>query len=181
MRRGRFIAVVGPSGVGKDSVIAALCAACPDLHPVRRVITRPAEAGGEDHLAVTPAVFAAQEAAGQFVLSWGAHGLRYAIPASVRADLAAGRDVIANLSRGVLHAAAERLAPVVVLALTARPEVLAARLAGRGRESAADIAARLARDGADLPGDMAVIRIANDGPLQQTVAAARDALYPVNA
>lgn len=181
MTRGRFIAVVGPSGVGKDSVIAALCAARPGIVRARRVITRPADAGGEDHVAATPADFAARTAAGAFVLTWTAHGLSYGIPLGVTDALAAGRDVIANLSRAALPQAAARLSPVVVLALSARPETLAARLAGRGRESAAGIRARLDRDGADLPEGLPVIRIANDGPIDGAVAAALDALYPVKA
>ena len=50
---GRLIAVVGPSGVGKDSVMAGLHGAIPDLHLVRRVITRAPDLGGEDYDAVS--------------------------------------------------------------------------------------------------------------------------------
>ncbi|MFC6760861.1 hypothetical protein ACFQFQ_17395 [Sulfitobacter porphyrae] len=42
MSAGRFIAVVGPSGVGKDSVMAGMVARARDLVAVRRVITRAA-------------------------------------------------------------------------------------------------------------------------------------------
>jgi ribose 1,5-bisphosphokinase len=179
--QGRFIAVVGPSGVGKDSVMTGLRAARPDLRLARRVITRPVDAGGEDHVAETEDGFARRETAGEFVLSWGAHGLFYGIPVQVRDDLAAGHDVMANLSRGALAQAAERLAPVVILSLSARPETLAARLAGRGRESAADIRDRLARAAAGMPAGMPVIGLANDGPIGETVAAALAALYPASA
>ncbi|MFD1807738.1 hypothetical protein ACFSHQ_04955 [Gemmobacter lanyuensis] len=41
----RIVAVVGPSGAGKDTLMDAACAARPDLRRVRRWITRPAEAG----------------------------------------------------------------------------------------------------------------------------------------
>lgn len=44
MTTGRLFAVVGPSGAGKDTLIAAALAARPDLAIVRRVITRPVEA-----------------------------------------------------------------------------------------------------------------------------------------
>jgi len=173
---GRFIAVVGPSGVGKDSVIDALCVACPGMRRVRRVVTR-APGTAEDHDSLTPADFAAAVAAGDFALHWQAHGLSYGIPRGIDADLAAGADVIGNLSRGVLTTAAARFPRFEVLALSAAPETLAARLAARGRETQADIAARIARDAA-LPEGLTIHRIANDGALADTVSAARRALYP---
>ena len=57
---GRMIAVVGPSGVGKDTVTQALVDAAPQLSLVRRVITRAADAGGEDYDAASPAVLRAR-------------------------------------------------------------------------------------------------------------------------
>ena len=61
-------AIVGPSGAGKDTLLAGALAARPDLVLVRRVITRPTEAGGEDFDGVTEAVFAQRLAAGDFAL-----------------------------------------------------------------------------------------------------------------
>ena len=52
-----MIAVVGPSGVGKDTVTQALVDAAPQLSLVRRVITRAADAGGEDYDAVSVPMF----------------------------------------------------------------------------------------------------------------------------
>ena len=176
---GRLIAVVGPSGVGKDSVIAGLLAARPGLRAVRRVITRAPDAGGEDFLSVSPAEFARMAGDGAFILHWTAHGLSYGIPLAVRDDLAQG-DVLANLSRGVLGQA-RSLLPVVVLSLTAGPETLAQRLGARGREAGADLAARLARPAPDLPQNLHVLTISNDGPLHDTVQAALAALYPASA
>jgi len=180
MSGGRFIAVVGPSGVGKDSVIGGLCVAWPGLLRVRRVITRPAEAGGEDHDAATVAGFDARLAAGEFVLSWHAHGLRYGIRRAMVADLDAGRDIIANLSRTALAAASVAFPGLVVLNLTARPGTLAARLGARGRESEDAIAARLAREAA-LPEGLTIIHMPNDGRLDDTVAAAFVALQAAKA
>ncbi|MBV0911219.1 phosphonate metabolism protein/1,5-bisphosphokinase (PRPP-forming) PhnN [Anianabacter salinae] len=177
---GRLIAVVGPSGVGKDSLIDALAARRPALHKVRRVITRPPEAGGEDHEPETEAGFAARRAAGAFCLSWGAHGLFYGIPAAVQARVAAGGDAIVNLSRGVLEEAGRAFDRLVVLNVTATPETLARRLAGRGREDEAGIARRLARR-VDLPGHLDVRDIPNDGALADAVEMALAKLYPVRA
>ena len=181
MDRGRFIAVVGPSGVGKDSVMAALEAADPRFATVRRVITRAPEAGGEDYEAVSETAFARKEAEGSFALSWRAHGLAYGIPVAVEQQLAQGHDVLANLSRGVLRAAQLRFPRFVVLSLTAPASVLAQRLAGRGRESAAEIERRLERSGFPIPEGLPVIEVANSGALSDTVAAVRAALQPASA
>ncbi|GFE66133.1 phosphonate metabolism protein/1,5-bisphosphokinase (PRPP-forming) PhnN [Litoreibacter roseus] len=174
---GRFIAVVGPSGVGKDTVMAALAKADPRLHIVRRVITRDPEAGGEEFDAATVEEFNRMVADDAFALHWGAHDLNYGIPASVD-DLLRENDALANLSRGVLDQARMRFDDVLVLALTADREVLARRLAARGRESAPDIAKRLDRAGCALPSDIEVITIDNSGPLENTVSHAISALYP---
>ncbi|MBY6004530.1 phosphonate metabolism protein/1,5-bisphosphokinase (PRPP-forming) PhnN [Salipiger bermudensis] len=177
----RFFAVVGPSGVGKDTLMEALAARVPGLHLVRRVITRPESAGGEAFEGVSEADFEARVATGDFALHWRAHGLRYGVPASVDAVLAEGRPALCNLSRAVLPEAAERFAAMRVLHVTARPEVLARRLAGRGRESEDEIATRLARAGFPLPGGLDVVEIDNSGALEAAVAAALAALQPVRA
>jgi phosphonate metabolism protein PhnN/1,5-bisphosphokinase (PRPP-forming) len=155
-----LVLVVGPSGAGKDTVLGlARQALAGDtrFRFVRRVITRPADAGGEDHEAVSEAEFAQR----RFALSWGAHGLRYGIPIDVVDDLARGSVVVANVSRGVIAEAAAAYS-VRVIVVTASPEILARRLAARGRETAEDIARRLARDAA-IPDGVAVDTVVNDG------------------
>ena len=181
MSAGRLIAVVGPSGVGKDSVMAGLAAALPALHLVRRVITRDPGLGGEDFDATTPEAFEAAAQDGAFCLHWSAHGLRYGIPAQVRRDVANGADCLANLSRGALTEAASVFPRLLVLDITATPETLARRLAGRGRESATEISARLAQAAKPLPPGLTVVTIPNDGPLQDAVARALTALQPARA
>jgi len=181
MTGGRLIAVVGPSGVGKDTVIDALCAEIPGLVRARRTITRSGEARGEDFESADAARFLERERAGDFALSWEAHGLRYGVPASIRSDLDAGHDVTVNLSRRVLDEARRLFPGMRVLSLTARPEVLAMRLSGRGRETAEDIAERLARAQEFAVSGDDVIRVDNSGSLAESVAAARAALYPESA
>ena len=166
-----LIAVVGPSGAGKDTLMAGARAALAQdarFRFVRRAITRPAEAGGEDHEALSEADFAARRAAGGFALSWGAHGLHYGIPRDIEEDMAARRVVIANLSRAVLPEASARYR-LRVLNITAPMDVLAARLAARGRESSADIAARLARE-VSLPDGLDVERVMNDTDVAEGIA-----------
>ena len=166
-----LIAVVGPSGAGKDTLMAGARAAIAHdarFRFVRRSITRPAEAGSEDHEALSEADFAARRTAGGFALSWGAHGLHYGIPRDIEEDIAARRVVIANLSRAVLPEASARYR-LRVLNITAPMEVLAARLAARGRETTADIAARLAREVA-LPDGLDIERVMNDADVAEGVA-----------
>lgn len=93
--------------------------------------------------------------------------MRYGIPADIGDDLARGAVVIANVSRGAIAEAASKF-PVHVIEITAPPEVLAARLAARGRESAADVAARLARAVA-LPEGVRVTRVMNDGAVSDGI------------
>lgn len=181
MTEGRFIAVVGPSGVGKDSVMAALAARDPRFVLARRMITRPAGAGGEDHTSVSEDEFARIKSAGGFALSWPAHGLHYGIPVAVDHDIAQGRDILVNLSRSVLTVAHNRFARFTVLSLTAPVEVLAARLAGRGRETANQIADRLRRTAPVLPEGLPIITVENAGPLDTTVDMILQRLQPPRA
>lgn len=175
---GRLFAVVGPSGAGKDTLMESALARRPDLHLVRRVITRPKDAGGEAFDGVTEAEFDAMRAAGAFALWWRAHGLHYGIPTSVDVALSEGRDVLFNGSRGVLETAQQRYPDMVVLHVSASPQVLAARLAGRGRESTEDIAKRLERADYALPEGLTLRRICNDGDLEEAVSAMLSALQP---
>ena len=108
---GLLCLVVGPSGAGKDTLMERARA---ELAPrgrhlfVRRVITRQADAGGEDHEPETVAGFQARAAAGDFLLHWQAHGLCYGIPATVAAARRDGMTVVANVSRAVLDDARRR-------------------------------------------------------------------------
>jgi len=181
MAEGRLFAVVGPSGAGKDTLLDALRDRRSDLRMVRRAITRPEAAGGEDFEGVSVAEFERRREAGDFALWWGAHGLFYGIPKDVEDWLAAGEDVMFNGSRGVLAEAGARFPELHVLHVTASAPVLAERLATRGRESAEDIEARLRRADYALPEGLTVSVIRNDGALEDAVAAMLDAVQPVSA
>ena len=179
MTQGRLIAVVGPSGVGKDSVMTGLCDALPEFHLVRRVITRAAELGGEDYEATSTEQFERMRQDGAFALHWDAHTLRYGSPITVKYQLNRGTDCLVNLSRKVLSEGAAAFPRFVVLNITAAPETLAERLAMRGRETQAEIAKRLAQADKPLPDGLEVIHLSNDGALADTVARAAALLQPV--
>jgi phosphonate metabolism protein PhnN/1,5-bisphosphokinase (PRPP-forming) len=166
---GVLVLVVGPSGAGKDTLIAgarAALAADERYFFPRRIITRDVVAELEDHDTVTPEAFELARRRSAYALDWEAHGLLYAIPATIEGALVVGRVVVANVSRQILTAAREKYPRTEVLLVTARPEVRAARLAARGRESAEDIAARLAREGEPVPRGLMPTIIDNSGALE---------------
>lgn len=169
---GRLVLVVGPSGVGKDTLIEA--AKNLDLSGVRivkRDITRSADLGGEDYASVSEAEFARRESAGQYLLSWRAHGLSYGVPGDVLEDLAAGQTVVANVSRTVLPEARQRFGNLVVVSVTASSDIIRARLQARGRETDAEIEGRISRAAEFLVDGADVIELRNDGSRAEAVAA----------
>lgn len=178
---GRVIAVVGPSGVGKDSVMSGLNDALPNIHLVRRVITRAPDLGGEDYDAVTSSEFEAMENSGAFALHWDAHGLRYGVPISIRYQLTKGKDCLVNFSREALSQGNAIFPSFLVLNITASPKVLARRLAARRRETEEEIAKRIAVAQKTLPAGLNIVEITNDGPLSQTIARAAALIQPVRA
>ena len=173
MATGTFFLVVGPSGVGKDTLLDGARAALRNDDRflfARRTITRPADAGGEDHEAVTPEEFARRREAGAFLLTWGAHGLEYGLPATLSDALKQGRHVVANGSRATIAELAGRVPKLVVVEINASPEVVAARLRARGREDEAQVAARVARTVPPVPEGIALVRILNDTDVPAGIA-----------
>jgi ribose 1,5-bisphosphokinase len=144
---GRLVVVVGPSGAGKDTLIATararLAGNASFVFPLR-LVTRTATAA-EDHLTISDGDFARGVSRGEFAFWWEAHGLKYALPAALDTDLRAGRTVVCNVSRGIIAMLRLRYLQLSVVLVTAPAEVLAARLAGRGRTSDGDLAQRLGR------------------------------------
>lgn len=172
---GLFVAFVGPSGVGKDSLLRGVCQRMAASHGAvlaRRVITRPADPALEDHDTLDEAGFMAAKTRGDFCLSWDAHGLSYGIPKELISVVEAGGLVLANLSRGALDEGRASFPYFVALSITADLHVRAQRLAGRGRESEADIEARLARAIAQEPSGHDVITITNNGALDEAILTA---------
>ncbi|MEM9634148.1 MAG: phosphonate metabolism protein/1,5-bisphosphokinase (PRPP-forming) PhnN [Pseudomonadota bacterium] len=176
---GRMVLVVGPSGAGKDTLMAALQSHLKgraDIQFARRAITREADANAEDHDTLTRSEFDQLVRSGETALSWEAHGLGYVIPKTYDRAIRSGDTVIANGSRKVLGQSAAKYQTAIVLLITAPIDVLAQRLSTRGRESMEDIRERLQR--ADLEPDNVpnLIRIENTGSIEEGVAAMVKAL-----
>jgi ribose 1,5-bisphosphokinase len=148
VEEGVFIAIVGPSGGGKDTLIRYAEARFGTETAVlfaRRVVTRASDQTREDHESVTFEEFDRRQRCGAFAFSWEAHGLKYGVPVSVDDAIRHGRVVVANLSRGVIPSLRARYANVAVVLVTARPETLARRLAERAGQSAEELGRRMAR------------------------------------
>lgn len=170
---GALVLVVGPSGAGKDTLLgAARTALAGDERFVfpRRVVTREAMVELEDHDTLDANAFNLEKLRGAYALDWEAHGLCYGVPATIEDAMREGRVVVLNTSRKVIERAIEKYPRCFVLLVTASPEVRAVRLSGRGRETAAEVAARLAREGAAIPAGVEAVTIDNSGSLEDGIA-----------
>jgi ribose 1,5-bisphosphokinase len=164
---GVFIAVAGPSGVGKDTIInyaREKLAGRPQFVFVRRIITRTPDTRSEDHDTLSGEEFAAARKSGHFALVWRAHGLDYALPVSIDADIAAGKVVVANISRQTIDELKARYAQFLLVVVSAHRDVIAARLRARRRETDAEIVARLNRIAVEDTVRYEAIRLENSGP-----------------
>lgn len=173
---GRLYYAVGPSGVGKDTVIAAALAMLPPGAPVRiarRSITRPSAGKGasEVHEPMTRVQWETTRDSGGFALYWEANGLAYGVRRELDDWLAADERVIVNGSRAYLPRARARYPDLMVLSFTAPPERVTERLLARGRESRGEIEARLKRnEQLSAPVDARTMTIRNDGPVSEAAA-----------
>ena len=167
--KGRLLYVVGPSGVGKDSLLDYARLNLPGASHVyfaRRTITRPTALEGEAHIAVSDAQFMALEKTHGFCMAWQANNHRYGIGCEVLTWLAEGATVVVNGSRAHVMEAAERFPQLEVVEICAPAEVLVQRLRKRGREGDGAIESRMRRlaEGWQAP-SVQCHRIVNSGAL----------------
>lgn len=174
-RPGLLVLVVGPSGVGKDTLLDGARDRLADdtqfCFP-RRCITRPVGSVGENHIPIRPEDYGQMALQGAFLLSWRAHNLAYGVPRHVLDDLASGKTVIVNVSRSVIEDAYALVGRenVRVLNIRASNDALRERLHARGREGALDIERRLARASAyQVEGDN-IVHVDNDADLDTGIA-----------
>ncbi len=166
---GRVIWLMGPSGSGKDSLLSALRQReHAQLLVAHRYITRPANAGSENHIALSEQEFFTRAGQNLLALSWHANGFYYGVGIEIDLWLHAGFDVLVNGSRAHLAQAQARYASALLpVCLQVSPEVLRSRLQSRGRENAVEIEQRLARAARYTPSACHVLN--NDGSLLQSV------------
>jgi len=148
MASGVLLYVIGASGSGKDSLMHAAretLAGDPNVVFAHRYITRPANAGGENHVALSETEFAARLARNLFAMHWHSHGLHYGLGLEINHWLAKGLTVVVNGSREYLNEASEKYSELKPVLIDVSTEVLRERLQLRGRESATSIETRLIR------------------------------------
>ena len=145
---GRLVLIVGPSGAGKDTLIAGTKAACsskPAIVFLRRVVTRPAS-DAEDHDTLDNESFERSMKDGAFAFWWEAHGHKYGIPLTADHHIRAGRIVVSNVSRAIVDETRKKYAHVDAVLVTAPSDVLASRLARRSRQTDGSLAERIRRN-----------------------------------
>jgi len=143
---GMWVFVVGPSGAGKDTLMDIArdqLRDCPRIVFARRIVTR-FDTTFEDHDTASEADFRAMLEAGELALDWQAHGLFYGIHRCWRDAVNSGRIVVCNISRAIIPKAVRHFSHVSVVLITAPDDILAIRIAGRGRDQAAG--SRIARN-----------------------------------
>lgn len=172
----KLIYVMGPSGVGKDSLLNWLRSHVqtlqphPALHFARRTITRAAGDATEDHEAIGQEDFAKLAQEGVFALHWQAHGLYYGVRRTEMEDRSGW--VIVNGSRAYVQEARERCPGMTVLHVSAPENLVRQRLLSRQRETADEVGARVLRSqtaAVDLADDD--LHIVNAGSLESSAAA----------
>jgi ribose 1,5-bisphosphokinase len=141
-----LIYLIGPSGVGKDSLLKYVRECLPHDAPVmiaHRYITRPQEIGGENHIALTEGEFAARMQRGCFSLCWFSHQTWYGIGNEIDQWLSMGLNVVVNGSRAYLQEALQIYPDLIPVLVTAEQSILRRRLENRGREGSQQIEHRL--------------------------------------
>ncbi len=170
----RLIYLMGASGSGKDTLLRLLRGRLRDVEPVlvaHRYITR-ASSDAEEALRLTPEEFLRRAALGCFALHWSSHGLYYGVGIEIDAWLGRGAAVVVNGSRAHLEQAHARYPALTAVEVSVDPAQLALRLAGRGREDAAQISDRLFRasQAFPVPRHCRLMQVRNDGAPETAAA-----------
>ena len=172
MNYNNLVIVIGPSGSGKDSLIAGakkLLSGNAAFCFTTREITRPSGAGAEEHIALSEEEFQWRREAGDYAICWHAHDTWYGINRTIEQELAEGRVVVFNGSRAAIDQAKKRFPGVKIIYISAPDEILTERITARGRESDAQIRERINRNARlkTIP-DTAIV-LSNAGTLRQSL------------
>jgi ribose 1,5-bisphosphokinase len=165
---------MGPSGAGKDTVLRLARGALAPGEKIafaHRYITRPADPRHENYVALSAVEFETRHVAGLFAFDWQAYGFRYGVGIEIEAWRQARFVVVVSGSREHFRTLRPRPNYLIPVLITAPPEILAQRLAGRAREDVAARGQRLLRAELFALADPAVVALDNSGPPDQAGAA----------
>lgn len=166
----RLIYIMGPSGCGKDSLMAEarlrLSAEVPVVF-AHRYITRPADAGGENHVALSRVEFQLRLSRGLFALSWESHGFAYGVGREIDIWMEAGLSVVMNGSRTALSRSLVAYPELLPVLVDVPDQILRERLSARGREDTVEIQERLERARITVIETSALVRFDNSGALSE--------------
>lgn len=181
---GVLVILSGPSGVGKDTVLAAWSAINPRVVRVVAYTTRPqrfGEVNGEDYHFVTTETFTEMAENGDFLEHKVVHGNLYATPrADMEKLLAEGKIAVLKIDvQGALSAMALRPDALTIFLLPPSFEELEARIRRRAADDEDTIRERLANARGELAlADRYQHRVVNKD-LETAVAQLEALLVPV--
>lgn len=173
-----LVVLSGPSGVGKDAVLAKLRETHPEIFFAVTVTTRPMRPGeieGQDYIFINPEHFKLLLDRGEFLENAEVYGRQYGVPKwPLRDALSKGHDSIVKVDvQGA--ATIRKLAPEALLIFLAAPsfEELEKRLTTRKTDSPAQMTIRIetARSEMEQAGHFDAVIINETGMLTQTVEA----------
>ena len=155
-RRGFLLVLSSPSGAGKTTITQRLVERDPTLSRSVSVTTRPGRPGetdGADYVFIDRARFDAMVAAGELLEHAVVFGHCYGTPRRPIDDaIAAGRDVVADVDWQGTQLLTENLRSDLVTVFILPPDMatLEARLKTRAQDSAAVVAARMAKSAEEM-------------------------------
>jgi len=140
--------LMGPSGVGKDTLINYARKRINGRLPIlfaHRYITREIAAGDENHVELSNLEFESRKSLGLFAMDWESHGNYYGIGKEIDLWLECGASVVVNGSREFLPHATKLYPNLHVILISASEQTLYERLTLRGRETKEEILKRIER------------------------------------
>jgi guanylate kinase len=155
-RRGFLLVLSSPSGAGKTTITRRLRERDPTLSLSVSVTTRaarPGEVDGKDYRFIDQATFDRMVAEGELLEHATVFGNSYGTPrAPIVAAIEAGRDILTDIDwQGTQQLSAGLREDIVtIFVLPPSASALEARLHGRGQDSAAVVAERMAKSSEEM-------------------------------